>query len=188
MPEPTDIQTPGTLVCVGLNYKTTPVEVRERLAFPETVVPDAVREIRSLPGFGESLVLSTCNRVELYAAHELQNGPQSHAALREYLVSRFQLQPEHAEALVLYHLDAAEAARRRSSARSKPHIKKPSRPAPLEKRSTSSSNRPSASAKRCATTPPSSAVAPASAASPSISRRRCTISKNAASCSSALAK
>ena len=41
MPEPTDIR--SGLVCVGLNYKTTPVEVRERLAFPEAQVPAAVR-------------------------------------------------------------------------------------------------------------------------------------------------
>ena len=43
MPDPADnIRATGTLVCVGLNYKTTPVEVRERLAFPEAVVPQAV--------------------------------------------------------------------------------------------------------------------------------------------------
>ncbi|MBE7494539.1 MAG: glutamyl-tRNA reductase [Verrucomicrobiaceae bacterium] len=112
MPEPTDnIRATGSLVCVGLNYKTTPVEVRERLAFPENVVPQAVREIRHLPGFGESVVLSTCNRVEIYAAHQLPDGKTSHDELRDYLVRHFKLQPEHAEAMVLYNLDAAEAAR-----------------------------------------------------------------------------
>jgi len=109
MLEPTDNR--GGLVCVGLNYKTTPVEVRERLAFPEAMVPQAVQQVRGLPGFEESVVISTCNRVELYAAHTLSAGTESHAALREYLVQRFELQPEHAEALVLYNLDAAEAAR-----------------------------------------------------------------------------
>lgn len=109
MPEPTDNS--SGLVCVGLNYKTTPVEVRERLAFPEAQVPDAVRQIRQLPGFEESVVLSTCNRVELYATHALPSGGHGHAALRDYLVSRFELQPGHAEALVLYNLDSAEAAR-----------------------------------------------------------------------------
>lgn len=109
MLEPTDNR--GGLVCVGLNYKTTPVEVRERLAFSEAMVPEAVRQIRQLPGFEESVVLSTCNRVELYAAHSLSGGDHGHAALREYLVRRFELHPEHAEALMLYNLDAAEAAR-----------------------------------------------------------------------------
>lgn len=114
MPEtnPNDsIRAAGSLVCVGLNYKTTPVDVRERLAFPEALVPEAVKNIRALPGFAESLVLSTCNRVELYASHELPEAAQSHEALRNYLASHFELQPEHAEAMVLYKLDAAEAAR-----------------------------------------------------------------------------
>ena len=57
------------------------------------------------------MVLSTCNRVELYATHALPSGDDGHAALREYLIERFELQPEHAEALVLYNLDSAEAAR-----------------------------------------------------------------------------
>ncbi|MFZ2276968.1 MAG: glutamyl-tRNA reductase [Prosthecobacter sp.] len=109
MPEPTDIR--SGLVCVGLNYKTTPVEVRERLAFPEAQVPLAVQQVRGLPGFEESVVLSTCNRVELYATHALPSGKEGHAALRQYLIERFELQPEHAEALVLYNLDSAEAAR-----------------------------------------------------------------------------
>lgn len=114
MPEtnPNDsIRAAGSLVCVGLNYKTTPVDVRERLAFPEALVPEAVKNIRALPGFAESVVLSTCNRVELYASHELPEAAQSHEALRNYLVNHFELQPEHAEAMVLYKLDAAEAAR-----------------------------------------------------------------------------
>jgi glutamyl-tRNA reductase len=114
MPEtnPNDsIRAAGSLVCVGLNYKTTPVDVRERLAFPEALVPEAVKNIRALPGFAESVVLSTCNRVELYASHELPEAAQSHEALRNFLVSHFELQPEHAEAMALYKLDAAEAAR-----------------------------------------------------------------------------
>ena len=112
MPEQKEYSSnPSSLVCVGLNYKTTPVEVRERLAFPEAVVPRAVMQIRELPGFGESLVLSTCNRVEIYGTHELPSGEHSHAALRDYLVRHFELHAEHAEAMVLYNLDAAEAAR-----------------------------------------------------------------------------
>lgn len=99
------------LVCLGLNYRTTPVEVRERVAFPEARVPEAVEEIRQLPGFEESVVLSTCNRVELYATHHLAELPRAHAELVDYLVRRFDLPQEQAEALVTYKLDAGEAAR-----------------------------------------------------------------------------
>ena len=99
------------LVCLGLNYRTTPVEVRERVAFPEAKVQEAVQEVRSLPGFEEGVVLSTCNRVELYATHSLEEPQAAHQAMVDYLVRRFELAPEQAEALVTYKLDASEAAR-----------------------------------------------------------------------------
>lgn len=99
------------LVCLGLNYRTTPVEVRERVAFPEAKVQEAVQEVRSLPGFEEGVVLSTCNRVELYATHSLAEPQAAHQAMVDYLVRRFELAPEQAEALVTYKLDASEAAR-----------------------------------------------------------------------------
>ena len=99
------------LVCLGLNYRTTPVEVRERVAFPEAKVPEAIQEIRQLPGFQESVVLSTCNRVELYATHSLADARDAHDTLIGYLVRRFELPQEQAEALVTYKLRSDEAAR-----------------------------------------------------------------------------
>lgn len=110
MPEATE-QSRQQLVCLGLNYRTTPVEVREKVAFPEALVPEAVRDVTALPGFEEGVVLSTCNRVEIYAVHHLEERPGAHAALRDYLVRRFDLAPDQAEALVTYGLDASEAAR-----------------------------------------------------------------------------
>ncbi|HRJ10801.1 MAG TPA: glutamyl-tRNA reductase [Prosthecobacter sp.] len=109
MPQATEKS--GRLVCLGLNYRTTPVEVREKVAFPQPAVPAALREVAALPGFDESVVLSTCNRVELYAAHHLDDCAQAHATLRDYLVRRFDLATGQAEALVTYGLDSAEAAR-----------------------------------------------------------------------------
>jgi glutamyl-tRNA reductase len=96
------------IVCLGINYRTTPVELRERVAFPEATLPDANRQVQSLPAFSESVIVSTCNRVEIYAAHE--NG-SAHQQLIDYLVQHFQLVPDQAEALVCYKLDDAEAAR-----------------------------------------------------------------------------
>jgi glutamyl-tRNA reductase len=102
---------PTQLVCLGLNYRTTPVEVRERVAFPEAQVPEAVQQVRGLPGFEEGVVLSTCNRVELYATHAHGQPQAAHDTLIQYLIERFELAPEQAEALVTYKLDSAEAAR-----------------------------------------------------------------------------
>jgi glutamyl-tRNA reductase len=102
---------PNQLVCFGLNYRTTPVEVRERVAFPESKVPEAVQEVRALPGFEESVVLSTCNRVEIYSTHTHANAQQAQGELVKYVIQRFDLAPEQAEALVTYDLHAGEAAR-----------------------------------------------------------------------------
>ena len=50
---------------IGVNHNSAPVEVRERLAIPETRLPDAIRSLVQQPGVDEGMVLSTCNRVEL---------------------------------------------------------------------------------------------------------------------------
>lgn len=99
------------LLCLGLNYRTTPVEVRERVAFPEARVAEAVQQVQTLKGFEESVVLSTCNRVEIYSTHTHEQAKAAHEELIGYLVNRFELAPDQAEALVTYKLDAAEAAR-----------------------------------------------------------------------------
>src|SRR5579872_848548 len=49
----------------GLNHRSAPVEVRERLAFEERAIPDALKDLRSRPGIVEGMILSTCNRVEI---------------------------------------------------------------------------------------------------------------------------
>jgi len=56
------------LVAVGVSHKTAPIEVRERMAFTEADLASAAARIRSLGLATEALVVSTCNRVELYAA------------------------------------------------------------------------------------------------------------------------
>jgi len=49
----------------GVNHKSAPVEVRERLAFDENSLPAALLELKRRPGFCEGMILSTCNRVEI---------------------------------------------------------------------------------------------------------------------------
>ena len=56
------------LFLTGLNHRTAPVAVRERLAFSETELPDALNELTRTPGINEAIVLSTCNRVEVLVA------------------------------------------------------------------------------------------------------------------------
>ena len=56
------------LIVIGLNHKTAPIEIRERLVFPEDRIEAALHQIKSLPSLKEDMILSTCNRVEIYAA------------------------------------------------------------------------------------------------------------------------
>ena len=49
----------------GVNHKTAPVEVRERLAFDQGSLPAALLELKRRPGVCEGMILSTCNRVEV---------------------------------------------------------------------------------------------------------------------------
>lgn len=59
---------------VGLSHKTAPVEVREQLAFPDADLPTALRAAMELPGVSEAVILSTCNRVEILARAETDDG------------------------------------------------------------------------------------------------------------------
>ena len=68
-----DVRTAGghaTLVLVGVNHHTAPIEIRERLAIPASRLADATRSLASAPGIREGLILSTCNRVELLTLQE----------------------------------------------------------------------------------------------------------------------
>ncbi len=55
------------LIVVGLSHKTAPVEIREKLAVPESRLGEAVDRLCSYPGVKEGVLLSTCNRVEVYS-------------------------------------------------------------------------------------------------------------------------
>ncbi len=58
------------LIVVGLSHKTAPVEIRERLAVPESRLGEALARLCSYPGVKEGILLSTCNRVEVYSVVE----------------------------------------------------------------------------------------------------------------------
>jgi glutamyl-tRNA reductase len=72
---------------IGVNHNTAPVEVRERLAIPESRLAEALQHLVQHPGVEEGLILCTCNRVELLA--RTRNGS---ADLRGFLRDYFHLQ------------------------------------------------------------------------------------------------
>lgn len=54
------------LIVVGLNHKTAPVEIRERFNFSRNRIKHILRILRDSDDFAESVLISTCNRTELY--------------------------------------------------------------------------------------------------------------------------
>ncbi len=64
------------LLVTGVSHKTAPVEIRERLAFPEAVLGESLRRLQSCEGVSEALILSTCNRVEITVTAEDRAEPQ----------------------------------------------------------------------------------------------------------------
>lgn len=71
---------------LGVNHRTAPVAIRERLAIPESRLADAIRMLRQTPGVSEAVILSTCNRVELLA-----RSPGVKADLRPFLKEFFRV-------------------------------------------------------------------------------------------------
>ena len=71
------------LLVVGLNHKTAPIEIRECLAFPGDKLEEALSKVHGLPSVRENMIVSTCNRVEVYAAtREIEKATRD---LKEFL-------------------------------------------------------------------------------------------------------
>ena len=63
------------LVIVGLNHKTSPVEIREKLSFPSGTIGEPLKKLVHGYGLAEGVILSTCNRVEVLAnTNKLEKG------------------------------------------------------------------------------------------------------------------
>lgn len=96
-----------SILCLGVNHKTAPVEIRERLAFSDHEMEARLAEIRRLGSVDESVVISTCNRVEIYAA--ASDHRRAFDDLARYLVAHFQI--ERPEDIEFYRLEDEGAAR-----------------------------------------------------------------------------
>ena len=80
------------LVLVGLNHKTAPVEVRERIAFAEEHLQPALKRLQRESDLQEGMIVSTCNRVEILA-HGLKSQAQIVQSVKDFLYSYHTLKP-----------------------------------------------------------------------------------------------
>jgi glutamyl-tRNA reductase len=78
-----------TLAIIGVNHKTAPIALRERIAISREELPEATRVLAAMPGVSECMIVSTCNRVELVAVLEDRT-----AQLSSFLTNQFGLQSE----------------------------------------------------------------------------------------------
>ena len=96
------------LSLTGLNHNTAPVEVRERLAFQPALLASAVHELCHTPGVQESVILSTCNRVEI--AVTADDSVDVSSTLSDFLARVREVDPQWLRQY-LYHHQEKDAIR-----------------------------------------------------------------------------
>jgi len=94
------------IIVVGLNHKTAPVEIRERLTFDPSQLGEAMKKLNTKKSILENVILSTCNRTEIYAVvDQLHTGRYY---IKEFLSEWFQIeQGEFSPFLFIYDQDGA---------------------------------------------------------------------------------
>lgn len=92
------------IIVVGLSHKTAPVEIREKLAVPDSRMGDALNRLCSYAGVRETLLLSTCNRVEVYAV--VEEAEAGHTRVQEFLAdAHLALSSEQLTPHLYWHTD-----------------------------------------------------------------------------------
>jgi len=94
------------LLTLGINHRTAPLELRERVAFMPERMAEAFAELRATTGASEAAILSTCNRTELYLAGDDDCGP----AVLRWLAGFHGLEVAELENALYIHRDS-EAVR-----------------------------------------------------------------------------
>lgn len=82
-----------SVLAFGVNHQSAPLAVRERLAFSSNTTPDALQTLLDQPGIHEAVILSTCNRTEIYttahAAESIHHWLNEHHTLHDIDLNPF---------------------------------------------------------------------------------------------------
>ncbi len=78
------------IVVIGLDYKTAPIEIREKVSFDPEQIPIAMQGIKAQKGVYENVLISTCNRTEVYAVVDFPDTGIHY--ITKYLADRFSLE------------------------------------------------------------------------------------------------
>ncbi len=97
------------LIALGINHNSAAVEVRERVAFAPEQVTEALADACTAAAIEEVVILSTCNRTELYAIVPPKEDPAARAAqLIDWMANYHHLSAEELRKSA-YHYEAEEA-------------------------------------------------------------------------------
>nr|MBG3151778.1 glutamyl-tRNA reductase [Proteus mirabilis] len=92
-----------TLLALGINHKTAPVALREKVSFSPDTMGDALNNLLQQPAVRGGVVLSTCNRTELYLS--MEDKENSHEQLIRWLCQYHQIEPNELKSSVYWHQD-----------------------------------------------------------------------------------
>jgi glutamyl-tRNA reductase len=93
------------IAVVGLNHKTADVELREKLAFNGPKLEEGLRKIKEIPSIRETVIISTCNRVEIYL--HVQDVEKAYAAIKDFFVEFFEIRRDSLDTALYLHKDMA---------------------------------------------------------------------------------
>jgi glutamyl-tRNA reductase len=91
-----------TILALGLNHKTAPVDVRERVTFGPDIIAGALRSLKEHPAVEEAVILSTCNRTEAYCCLS----EEDHEPLADWLGSFHGIDGDRLTPYLYSHFDA----------------------------------------------------------------------------------
>jgi glutamyl-tRNA reductase len=97
-----------SVVVIGLNHRTAPLDLLERMAIGDGQMAKALHDLTTREHISEALVLSTCNRTEVYAVAEKFHG--AYSDIRGFLADFSFLPPEEFSDHLYVHYDSAAAA------------------------------------------------------------------------------
>lgn len=89
-----------TLAIIGVNHKTAPIALRERIAISREELPETTRALADMPGVSECMIVSTCNRVEIVAAVDSPD-----TDLTGFLNNRFGIERAELDPHIYNHVD-----------------------------------------------------------------------------------
>jgi glutamyl-tRNA reductase len=97
-----------SVVVIGLNHRSTPLDLLERMTIGDAALPKALHDLVSRADVSEAVVLSTCNRTEVYAVAERFHG--AFQDIRDFLAEVAFLAPEDFSDHLYVHYDAPAVA------------------------------------------------------------------------------